>query len=198
MIGRSGMADCRRHASALLELADPRVPTAGSRAALDHLEWCHRCSGELQELALAIVAMQRFGEASAIDFETASAWPSLSARIVKTRAAAAAVAWRWRASLAGLAAGTLVVAAVVGPLALHVPLAGGIEEPTGFSAARLEVEARRSEATYIWQASTGSLFGIHSASTTGGYAGPRRYPDDIVPERKEVPVRTTGRVPKAD
>ncbi|MES2208675.1 MAG: hypothetical protein V4515_00580 [Chloroflexota bacterium] len=190
--------DCRRHASALLEIVDPRTPTPGSTAALDHLEWCRRCSDELQDLALAIVAMRRFGEADAGEAGSASAWPNLSRRIVGTRAAAAAAVWRWRASLAGLVAGTLVVAAVVGPLALHVPLAGGVDEPTGYSAAQLEGRARQVEAAYIWQSSTGLLFGTTTPAATPGYVAPRRYPDDLVPERKEVSVRTTGRSPKVD
>ncbi|MBI2764181.1 MAG: hypothetical protein HYX54_10670 [Chloroflexi bacterium] len=177
---------------------DPRTPTPGSGAALDHLEWCRRCSDELQELALAIVAMRRFGEAGAGESESASSWPSLRARILDTRAAAAAVVWRWQASLAGLAAGTLLVAAMVGPLALHVPLAGGVDEPTGSTAAQLEGQAWRIEANYLRQSMTGSLVGVSAPITTTEYAGPRRYPDNTTPERKEVPVRTIDRALQPD
>lgn len=197
MKGRPASSECRRHASALLDLVDPRTPTPGSGAALDHLEWCRPCSDELQDLALAIVAMRRFGEAGAGESGSVSAWPSLQTRIVNTRAAAAAVAWRWRASLAGLATGTLLVAAMVGPLAMHVPLAGDVDEPTGYSPTQLEARARKIEANYLWQSVTASPFGVVPTSITTEYAGPRRYPDNIMPERKEVPVRTSDRALEA-
>lgn len=198
MMGRSSPPDCRRHASALLDLVDPLTPTPGSAAAMDHLEWCRRCSDELQDLALAIVALRRYGEADDAQPASPTAWPNLSARIVSTRAAAAAAAWRWRASVAGLAAGTLVVAALVGPLALHVPLAGGVDEPTGYSQVELEGRARRVEAAYIWQSNVGSFFRAPTTVTAPESVGLRRYPDDFIPEWKEVQVRTTGRPPKAD
>lgn len=197
MIARPSTPDCRRHASALLDLVDPRTPTPDSGAALDHLEWCRSCSDELQDLALAIVAMRRFGEAGVDESGSAAAWPSLRNRIVRTRAAAAAVAWRWRASVAGLAAGTLLVAAMVGPLAMHVPLAGGVDEPTGYSPAQLESQARRIEANYLWQVIVPGASGTNATEFTPEYAGPRRYPDNIIPERKEVPVRTSDRALEA-
>lgn len=196
-MGRPASPDCRRHASALLDLADPRALTPASGAAMDHLEWCRSCSDELQELALAIVALRRFGEAGAGQSCSPSSWPTLRARILDSRAAAAAVAWRWRASLAGLATGTLLVASMVGPLAMHVPLAGGVEEPTGYSAAQLESQARRIEANYLWQSTTGSPLGVSATLAATGYAGPRRYPDSRIPGRKEVAVRPTDRALEA-
>ena len=198
MMPGSRTADCMRHAEALLALVDASTPTTGSTAALHHIAWCRACGNDLEDLALAIVAMRRFGEDPPAAARSSAAWPGLSARIVEGRAAAAAAAWRWRASLAGLMAATMVVAALVGPLALHVPLAGGVDEPTGFSPAQLDGDARRSEATYIWQSSTGSLVGASAPATASGYAAPPRYPDGLVPQRKEVPVRTTGRAPKAN
>ena len=190
--------DCRRHADALLDLADPSTPTTDSSAALDHIEWCRTCADELQDLALAIIAMRRFGEDPPAAARSSEVWPTINARIVNGRAAAAAAAWRWRASLAGLVTSTMMVAALVGPTALHVPLAGGVDEPTGLSPARLEGDARRAEASYIWQSNTGSLFGASAPVSASGYLAPPRYPDGLVPQRKEVPVRTTGRAPKAN
>ena len=190
--------DCRRHAEALLDLADPALVTTDSTAALDHIEWCRPCADELQDLALAIIAMRRFGEDPPATARSSEVWPTINARIINGRAAAAAAAWRWRASLAGLVTGTMMVAALVGPTALHVPLAGGVDEPTGLSPARLEGDARRAEASYIWQSSTGSLFGARASISASGYVAPPRYPDGLVPQRKEVPVRTTGRAPEAD
>lgn len=179
-----------------MDLVDPRSVDAGSTAAMDHLEWCRPCGEELQDLALAIVALRRLGDEPETRRDDAAAWPRVSARILHARAAAGAVAWRWRASLAGLATGIFIVTAVVGPLALRVPLAGGHSEPTGLSPVQLEGRARRVEARYIWQASTGSV----SASTTRAVTQvvQPRYPDGVQPERKEVPARSTGRPLKAD
>lgn len=197
MIGRRAShasPECRRHAGALLDLVDARTATPGSSAAMDHLEWCRSCSDELQDLALAIVAMRRFGESGAGHSGSPNAWANLRTRIEVTRAAAAAVAWRWRASLAGLATATFLVAAMVGPLAMHVPLAGGVDEPTGYSAIQLEGHARQIEANYIWQSNAVSTHGSPAANFSSGYTDARRYPDNIIPERKEVPVRATDRV----
>lgn len=190
--------ECRRHAEALLDLADPSALTTDSSAALDHIEWCRQCADRLQDVALAIVAMRRFGEDPAASARSPEVWPTISGRILNGRAAAAAAAWRWRASVAGLVTATMMVAALVGPTALHVPLAGGVDEPTGLSPARLEGDARRAEAYYIWQSSTGSLLGASAPASVSGYFAPPRYPDGLVPQRKEVPVRTTGRAPTAN
>lgn len=195
---RAGPAslECRRHASALLDLVDSRPRTPGSEAAMDHLEWCGTCSDALQDLALAIVAMRRFGESGASESGSPYAWPRLRTRIEATRAAAAAAAWRWRASLAGLGTATLLVAAMVGPLAMHVPLAGGVDEPTGFSPAQLEVDAWRVEANYISESTTASAHGSPATIIPNGRPDPRRYPDNVIPGRKEVPVRTIDRALK--
>ncbi|MEO8469936.1 MAG: hypothetical protein ABI573_09750 [Chloroflexota bacterium] len=196
MTGRqkvSASLECRRHASALLDLVDAHAPSRESGAAMDHLEWCRACAEEFQDLALAIVAMRRFGAFGADESGSPYAWPRLRARIEGTRAAAAAVAWRWRASVAGLATATLLVAAMVGPLAMHVPLVGGVNEPTGLSPAQLDLEAWRLEANYISQATTASTHESPVATISNGHADSRRYPDNIVPGRKEVPVRPIDR-----
>ena len=195
---RAGPAslECRRHAAALLDLVDARTPSPGSGAAMDHLEWCRTCSDELQDLALALVAMRRFGESGAGESGSPYAWLRLRNRIEVTRAAAAVVAWRWRATMAGLATSTLLVAALVGPLAMHVPLAGGVDEPTGYSPAQLEVDAWRVEANYISESTTASAHGSPATIIPNGRPDPRRYPDNVIPGRKEVPVRTIDRALK--
>ena len=164
---------------------------------MDHLEWCRTCADQLQDLALAIVAMRRFGESGADEPESVHAWPRLRTRIEATRAAAAAAAWRWRASLAGLGTATLLVAAMVGPLAMHVPLAGGVDEPTGYSPAQLDLDAWRVEANYISESTTASAHGSPVTILANGHADQRRYPDNVSPGRKEVPVRTIDRALKA-
>lgn len=164
---------------------------------MDHLEWCRTCSDEFQDLALAILAMRRFGESGAGEAGSPYAWLRLRNRIEVTRAAAAAVAWRSRAMLAGLATSTLIVAALVGPLAMHVPLAGGVDEPTGYSPAQLEFDAQRVEAKYMSQSTMASAPGSPVTIISNGQADPRRYPDNVTPARKEVPVRPIDRALKA-
>jgi len=189
---------CRRHADALLDVVDGRVETPASTAALHHLEWCRPCADELSDLALAIVGFRRLGSLPVPEEAVTSGWPRLRRRILQTRAAAAAAAWRWRATLGGLAASTLIVAAVVGPSALDLSYAGGAAEPTGYSLAQLESQDRRLESLYIWQASKGSASARSEIVSAAGSAGLRRYPDNVQPERKEVPARSSGRVPEVD
>lgn len=188
---------CRGHAEALLDLIDPLTPTPETTAALDHLEWCRPCAAELQELALAIVALRRFGDASTAEPVSPSAWPRLHARLQEARSTAGAVAFRWRASLGGLVTGTLLVAALTGPLAMHVPLVGGMSEPTGMTPTQVDRLATRVESAYIVR-SVAVPPPATAASDARAAAGPRRYPDDIVPLRKEVSVQLTGPAPTAD
>ena len=187
---------CRRHADALLEIVGGVDTGPSSTAALDHLEWCRPCSTELQDLALALVALRRIGQVPATAVPADDGWMRLRARILRGRAAAAAVAWRCRATVAGLATSTLIVAAIVGPSALHLSWGGVTAEPAGLSAAQEESLSRDLEAHYIWQSSAGSHAG--PATATSQASGPRRYPDGIQPERKEVPALPSVHTPKVD
>ncbi len=176
MIGPLDRSDCRKDADALVDLVDPRTTGAPSTAAMDHLEWCRPCGEELQELALAIVAMRRLGDEAGARTDAGHAWSRVSARILRTRAAAAAVAWRWRMSLAGLATGMFLVAAIVGPLALDVPMAGGRSEPTGLTPTQREAWARQLEARYIWETNTVPVGVRSSTARASGPAPEPRYP----------------------
>lgn len=191
---RRPFAECRRHRPALIAIAARREPVPDRSAVLDHVDRCRRCADELQELALAVIALRRLGQLPAGASVSPSAWPELRDRIERSRAAAAALAWRWRTTLAGLATGTLVVAALVAPTALHVQ--GGVvgAEPVGYSPHELDLLSRRVEMTYVLDARTGTL--TTPTVTTGSQGGiPRRYPDGITPVGKEVPPRPTGRPP---
>lgn len=196
MTNRAADLECRRHADALLEIVGGVDTGPSSTAALDHLEWCRPCSTELQDLALALVAFRRLGQVPSSAVPADDGWTRLRARILRGRAAAAAVAWRWRATVAGLLTSTMIVAAIVGPVALHLSWGGGAAEPAGLSAAQEESLSRNLEAHYIWQSSAGSLAG--PATATSGASGPRRYPDGIQPERKEVSARPSVHTPKVD
>lgn len=190
-------ADCRRNRPALTALAARREHVPDRAAVLDHVDRCGRCAHELQELALAVIALRRLGQLPDGAAVSPSAWPRLRDRIERSRAAAAELAWHWRTTLAGLAAGTFVVAALVAPTALHVGSGVVGAEPAGYSAHELELLNRRVEMTYVAGARTGTL--AAATVTTGSQGGiPKRYPDGIIPVGKEVPPRSSGRPPSVD
>jgi len=190
-------ADCRHHRPALTALAAHREPVPERQAVLDHVARCRRCAAELQELALAVIALRRLGQLPDGALVSPSAWPRLRDRIERSRAAAAKIAWRWRTTLAGLAAGTLVVAALVAPTALRIQSGARGAEPAGYNPTELELLNRRAEMTYVAGARTGTL--AAATVTTGSQGGiPKRYPDGIIPVGKEVPPRSTERPPSVD
>lgn len=172
--------ECRRHREALTALAARVDDRFGFEPALDHAGRCSACAGELQEMALAVVALRRMGGAPAGAITGSTAWPRLRQRIERSRAVAAAMAWRWRATLAGLAASTLLVAAVVGPLALHLPLGAAGAEPVGYSARELDLLGARIEERYVLDARSGTSTSVASAAESQ-VSIPRRYPDGLTP-----------------
>lgn len=196
---RRSRAGCRRYRAALTAFAAHRETTPGTRGALDvldHVDRCRDCADELQELVLAVVALRRLGELPESAAIGAAAWPGLRDRIERTRASAAAVAWRWRTTLAGMAAGTLVVAALVAPLALRLPIGQTGGEPAGYSPAELDLVNRQIEQRYIVESrveTAGAASPTAAAPTSGTqFALLRRYPDGIAPDAKEVdpqPIR---------
>jgi hypothetical protein len=195
-MGRAG-ADCRRHRAALIAFAAHREAVAETRSALAHVDRCRACAEELQELVLAVIALRRLGELPEAAAISAAAWPRLRGRIERSRASAAAVAWRWRTTMAGMAAGTLMVAALVAPMALHIPIGTTGGEPVGYTADELDRSSRRIERQYMFESRVGTLAPASSSVTsrTTGSQGtiPKRYPDGIAPEAKEVDPKPIGR-----
>jgi len=190
-------AACRRVAPGLTALAAGREPVSDQPFVIDHLDRCNECLAALQDLTLTVYALRRLGEVPDGTAAGALAWPRLRARIVRSRAGAAALAWRWRTTLAGLAAGAFVVAAVAAPLALHLPVGATGGEPVGFSARELDLFSGRIEGTYIAGARNGVLT-TPSTPQVSLDGLPRRYPDGIAPAAKEVQSRTIGRPPTVD
>ena len=188
---------CRRHAAGLTALAARREPVPHRTALFAHLERCDACADQLQELTLTVIALRRIGELPAGAAITPTAWPRLRDRIERSRASAAAIAWRWRTTLAGMAMGTLVVAALAAPLALHLPLGAAGAEPTGYSLRELDLLSFRIEHEYALDARIGTL--VFTPETAGSLGGvPKRYPDGITPVGKEVDKRPSGRSPIVD
>ncbi len=189
---------CARHRPALLALVDRSERTPMTAAALLHRERCPRCTAELTELALTAHALRGLGRRASVEPLPSGAWPRLVARIERSRARARALAWRWQMTLGGLATGSLIVGALVGPLAASVPL--GTEaglEPAGYDAAeqtRLESQA---EARFAAAARTGTLPSSRADHETS-IEGLRNHPDGLRPGRKEVgQPRPTGQPPAA-
>jgi hypothetical protein len=190
-------AVCRRHSVGLTALAATREPIPHRTALLAHLERCDTCAEQLQELALTVIAMRRMGELPAGASITPGAWPRLRDRIERSRAGARAIAWRWRTTLAGLATGALVVAGVVGPLALRLPAGSSGSEPVGYDAREIDIVGTRIEQAWLTDARTGSLtFQTLTAESHGGV--PKRYPDGIAPVGKEVDSRPSRRPPNVE
>jgi hypothetical protein len=199
MIGRS---ECSRHRHALSGLAERRVDANDGQAALDHVGRCPDCAKTLGELMLTVVVLRRMGAeaAAAAYLGPDDAWSRLRARIERSSRRAREQAWRWRATLGGLATAMLVVAAIVGPASIHVTTTVGANEKTGDAIVMLD----RLEL----QAELGSLDPTHrllnsrspddASASSGGNAPRTMYPDGIRPDRKEVqPERANARLPEA-
>jgi hypothetical protein len=189
---------CRAHAAGLTALAANREPVPHRTALVAHLDRCDRCTTDLQELTLTVVALRRIGALPDRASIGASAWPRVRARILRSRASAATLAWRWRTTLAGLAAGTLVVAGLVAPLAVHVPVGGtGGAEPVGYTPRELDMLSYRIEQSYLFDARS---IPYSTSNVTwephGGFL--MRYPDGIQPVGKEVDLRPAGHAPIVD
>jgi len=187
---------CRRHAVGLTALAARREPIPHRTALFAHLERCDACADQLQELTLTVIALRRIGELPSGARLGPSAWPRLRDRIERSRAGAAAVAWRWRTTLAGLATGMLVVAAIVGPLAIHLPIGAAGAEPVGYGPREIDALTARIEQAYLVESRTGTLTSNSITESLGGIQ--RRYPDGIAPVGKEVDSRPSGRPPTVD
>ena len=198
---RRAPAECRRHRAALTAFAAHREAGPRASGALDHIDRCRACAADLQQLSLAVIALRRLGELPASTVANPAAWPRLRDRIERTRANAAALAWRWRATVAGMTAGTLLVAALVAPLALRIQLGANRAEPAGYSPSELDHVNGQIEQRYIFESTVGALTPApaETTPTTGSDSAiPTRYPDGITRDVKEVDQRPTRRPPIVD
>lgn len=136
---------CHRHADDLLGFADHRDISAVDAAALAHLDACPDCRLEVEQAALAAVALRRLGAAAAGAEPSADVWPRLQARLARRPAR-----WRWRAPLAGLLVSAGFVAVVLAPAAWLRPPAPYIQEvglePSIFDARRAAEDRSELEA----------------------------------------------------
>lgn len=133
------LGECARHRDALESFVGDEPIGADAALALDHLDRCDACRIEAEQLALAVFALRRLsreaesataalaevvdGPRSTDDDRAAGAaasadddaWPSLRARVTRSRTPA----WRWRSQVAGVLLGAGLVAAVIGPTSVQ-------------------------------------------------------------------------------
>lgn len=189
---------CLRHRRSLLGLVDPAVRVPADADALRHLDRCQRCETDLTELALTIHALRRAGAGAAGVMPPDGAWARLRTRVERSRHRAREAAWHWRLTLGGLVTGTLLVAVLVGPLAVQVRLgSNGVAEPAGYSTGEEVRIAEGIESSFRITSRSGTLPAERALDSHSSDAW-RNYPDGIRPLRKEVEApQTSGAPPEA-
>ena len=198
----AGGSECARHREALAALAERREPTPAGDAALRHVEGCRGCSEALGELILTVFALRRLGgeaavATAAVAAQPDDAWSRLRIRIDRSRRLAREQAWRWRATVGGLATASLLVAAVVGPATVTIRTDVAGDGGGGSSLALERLEQQLELATLRAERRTFNpmvaLDGAPSAAVPGG----TMYPDVIRPLWKEVqPAERDVGIPK--
>jgi hypothetical protein len=200
MIARG--SECARHRDALAALAERREPSPAGHAALEHVERCRDCSEALGELIRTVFALRRLGSeaaaAAAATTEPDDAWTRLRLRIDRSRQLAREQAWRWRATIGGLATASLLVAAIVGPATIQFS-ADSDSGPAAVTSLQLDGLDWRTELAYVNAARTPTSDGARGSQELGSGAVTRTmFPDGIRPERKEVqPGQPRTRLPEA-
>jgi anti-sigma factor RsiW len=96
---------CVVHRAALLDFVDRQPETAGTAAALSHLERCRTCEDELAGIVRTVAALRRLGVAVADVEPPAHVWPIVRARVTAPRADR----WLPRLSIAGMAMSAALV-----------------------------------------------------------------------------------------
>jgi anti-sigma factor RsiW len=183
---------CARHRPALLDFVDRAEIGPDTGAALGHLDQCPRCTAELEAIVLTITALHRIGDEAGRLEPAADAWPRLEDRLTRWRPAR----WKIMSPIAGVGMSLALVAVLVVPLQFGAIRGASAPSPNLDRVVPSPAE-RRIEANYIWTSHQGILPAPESATRSTG-SGPRKYPDDTRPERKEVaPAEPSGRPPEA-
>jgi hypothetical protein len=177
---------CGTYRAALVDFVDQRALGSATAAALSHLDRCRACEEELSGIALAIAALRRVHREVDGEEPAADAWLRLRARVQRR-----SDPWHWRATLGGLAGSMMLVAVLVGPIAL-----GGRDlDRTTLSPWLLR--ETRVEAGYLAAIQAGDLPPT-PRTWRGSGSIPRNYPEEIREIRKEVlAARPINRPPEA-
>jgi anti-sigma factor RsiW len=183
---------CARHRSVLVDFVDHAEIGPATASALAHLDQCSRCTADLEVIVQTITALRRIGDEAGPVEPAVDAWPRLRDRLTRWRPAQ----WKIMSPVSGMAMSLALVAVLVVPLRFGGASGGAGPSPNLDRVVPSPAE-RRIEANYISTTHQGVLPAIEAAAKSTG-SGPRRYPDDTRPERKEVaPAEPTGRPPEA-
>jgi hypothetical protein len=183
---------CARHRSALVDFVDHAEIGAGTAAAMTHLEGCARCTADLESIVQTITALRRMGDEAGRLEPAGDAWPRLRDRLTRWRP----MRWRIMSPTAGMAMSLALVAVLVVPFRFNSSTGTAAVTPNLDGVVPSPAE-RRIEAHYISTTHQGVLPAIESAARSTG-SGPRMYPDETRPQRKEVaPAQPSGRPPEA-
>ena len=184
---------CARHRAALLDFVDRGEIVASTAPALAHLERCGRCTDELESTVLAITALRRYGDDVGRAEPSPEAWPRLRARIESLRPAR----WAIMSPSAGMVMSIALVAVLVAPLRLGTSSASSTPVYTPTTQLGVSLEERRAEAAYLKNIRMGT-FPTKQPASRPVLTFPRKYPDNIEPDRKEVnPAEPSGKPPEA-
>ncbi|MFH1475552.1 MAG: hypothetical protein ABIG85_06810 [Chloroflexota bacterium] len=144
MIGLPGRGGCGQHRAALIDFAARRATGPGVRQALDHVDRCRSCEGELATTTLVLHGLRRLHEDTERAEPEVDGWTRLRARLATTRREQS----RLLSGLPGIVAAAAVCAVLVGPAAL---VGGGPtqvynEAPRGAASPSLQFEKSRERA----------------------------------------------------
>jgi hypothetical protein len=181
---------CRRHRGALVAFVDRREEGPSTPGALLHLDRCARCRGELESIALTIVALHRL--AGALDLAVPPAAPAPRVgRGGRTRLP--------RLVLAGPLLATAIAGVLLLPaLGLHRHVVPQTDARPALAPA---AHPRQLSAEYLPARDTGSaqfwIYGTYglTAQVLWPPSGPSRLSLD--PERSRFDLRAAGRMPGA-
>jgi hypothetical protein len=171
---------CASHRHRLADVAAGVVPAAGAGDALRHLDRCRACEEEVTAIALALFGLRRIAAEVATVEPPGDAWTRLLGRLSRRSRAP----WRWRLTLHGMVASTMLVAVLVGSFGLQRVRDHQHTVPALTSSEIGPVEQAYINAVRVARPSSTITFG----------SVPRLYPDGIRPVQKEVDLQSsTGR-----
>ncbi|MFH0750323.1 MAG: hypothetical protein V2B17_00640 [Chloroflexota bacterium] len=203
MIGLRVRGGCGQHRAALVEFAARRAGGPGVRRALDHVDRCRACEGELATTTLILHGLRRLHEDTERAEPEVDGWTRLRARLAATRREQS----RILSGLPGIVAAAALCAVFVGPAALVDGGPKGVynEAPWGEASPSLQFEQSRERARRAGllpeRAATRPYTGVRiapppiSADLPPSTGRQTTWTDDIVETRPLVPASATREDP---
>jgi hypothetical protein len=183
---------CARHRSVLVDFVDHAEIGPATAPALAHLDQCSRCTADLEVIVQTITALRRIGDEAGRVEPPVDSWPRLRARLTRWRPGQ----WKIMSPVSGMAMSLALVAVLVVPLRFGGASGDAAPSPNLDRVVPSPAE-RRIEANYITSTRREVSRAPELVATSSG-TGPRKYPDDMRPQRKEVaPAEPSGLAPEA-